>query len=82
MPGRLPIWASAAEVAREHGVFGTAKILHLEYGQLKRLAESPAAGASPRSLAPYRSAAPRSDESWEQSYEAVQERSYRGEPNL
>jgi hypothetical protein len=40
--GRLPTpdspWASAAELAREHEVFGTAKILRLEYGQLKRLA--------------------------------------------
>jgi hypothetical protein len=40
--GRLPIpdalWASAAELAREHGVFRTAKILRLEYGKLKRLA--------------------------------------------
>jgi hypothetical protein len=44
--GRLPIpaalWASAAEVAREHGVFRTAKILHLEYGKLKRMSESAA----------------------------------------
>jgi hypothetical protein len=44
--GRLPIpaaWrASAADVAREHGVFRTAKILHLEYGKLKRMAESAA----------------------------------------
>jgi hypothetical protein len=42
--GRLPIpaalWASAAEVAREHGIFRTAKILRLEYGKLKRMAES------------------------------------------
>jgi hypothetical protein len=42
--GRLPIpealWASAAAVAREHGVFRTAKILRLEYGKLKRMAES------------------------------------------
>jgi hypothetical protein len=42
--GRLPIpeglWASAAEVAREHGVFRTAKVLHLEYGKLKRMVES------------------------------------------
>ena len=42
--GRLPIpealWAAAAEVAREHGVFRTAKILHLEYGKLKRMAAS------------------------------------------
>jgi hypothetical protein len=42
--GRLPIperlWASAAELAREHGVFRTAKVLRLEYGKLKRMAES------------------------------------------
>jgi hypothetical protein len=41
--GRLPIpeglWASAAAVAREHGVFRTAKVLRLEYGKLKRMAE-------------------------------------------
>ncbi len=40
--GRMPIpdslWASAAELAREHGVFRTAKVLRLEYGKLKRLA--------------------------------------------
>jgi hypothetical protein len=44
--GRLPIpealWTSAAAVAREHGVFRTAKILRLEYGKLKRMAESDA----------------------------------------
>ena len=42
--GRLPIpkalWASAAEVAREHGVFRTAKILRLEYAKLKRMTRS------------------------------------------
>jgi hypothetical protein len=41
--GRLPIpeslWASAAHLAREHGVFRTAQVLHLEYGKLKRLAD-------------------------------------------
>ena len=40
---RLPIpeklWALAAQVAREHGVFRTAKVLRLEYGKLKRMAE-------------------------------------------
>jgi len=40
---RLPIpeklWASAAQVAREHGVFRTAKVLRLEYGKLKRMVE-------------------------------------------
>jgi hypothetical protein len=52
--GRLPIpealWASAAAVAREHGVFRTAKILRLEYGKLKRMAESDA--PAKRALAP------------------------------
>jgi hypothetical protein len=42
--GRLPIpeglWASAAAVAREHGVFRTAKVLRLEYSKLKRMAEA------------------------------------------
>jgi hypothetical protein len=52
--GRLPIperlWASAAEVAREHGVCSTAKVLHLEYSKLKRLAEG--AVVSRRPIAP------------------------------
>jgi len=42
--GRLPIpqplWNAAAKMAREHGVFRTAKALHLEYGKLKRLSEA------------------------------------------
>lgn len=42
--GRLPIperlWTAAAELAREHGVFTTAKALHLEYGKLKQLADA------------------------------------------
>jgi len=42
--GRLPIpegwWASAAAVAREHGVFRTAQVWRLEYGKLKRMAEA------------------------------------------
>ena len=49
--GRLPIpeklWASAAAVAREHGVFRTAKVLRLEYGKLKRMAESADRNAQP-----------------------------------
>jgi hypothetical protein len=40
--GRLPIpeplWAAAAGLARQHGVFRIAKALHLEYGKLKELA--------------------------------------------
>jgi hypothetical protein len=42
--GRLPIperlWVAAVRLAREHGVFHTAKALRLEYGKLKRLLES------------------------------------------
>ena len=42
--GRLPIpavlWAWAADVAREHGVFRTAKTLRLEHGELKRMVAS------------------------------------------
>jgi hypothetical protein len=42
--GRLPIpeplWAAAAELAREHGIYPTAKALHLEYGKLKQRAEA------------------------------------------
>ena len=51
--GRLPIpkrlWAAAVELAREHGVFHTAKALRLEYGKLKQLLES--SGAVKRSRA-------------------------------
>jgi hypothetical protein len=40
---RLPIpdalWAAATEAAREHGMFRTAEVLHLDYGKLKRMAE-------------------------------------------
>ena len=47
---RLPIperlWASAAQSAREHGVFRTAKVLRLEYSKLKRMVE--AAPPSPK----------------------------------
>jgi hypothetical protein len=44
-PGvRLPIpprlWKAAAQVAREYGVCRTAQVLHVEYGKLKRMAES------------------------------------------
>lgn len=42
--GRWPIpqrlWAAAVELAREHGVFQTAKILRLDYSKLKQLLES------------------------------------------
>src|SRR5271157_4966630 len=38
IPKRL--WAAAAELARQHGVFPTAKVLRLEYGKLKQLVEA------------------------------------------
>ncbi len=48
---RLPIpealWSSAAQLAREHGVFRTAKVLRLEYGKLRRMAETVAPGLQP-----------------------------------
>ncbi len=52
--GRLPIperlWAAATELAKEHGVCRTAQVLHLEYGKLRRLAES--AGSVRRATGP------------------------------
>ncbi len=52
--GRLPIperlWTAAAELAREHGVFKTAKLLRLDYNKLKSMAES--TGPIPRSGTP------------------------------
>ena len=48
--GRLPtpagLWASAAAVAREYGVFRTAKVLRLEYGKLKRMVELSGPGSA------------------------------------
>jgi hypothetical protein len=35
------LWKAAAEAAREHGVFRTGQVLHLEYGKLKRVMNSP-----------------------------------------
>ena len=53
-PGRPPIpeplWAAAAELAREHGVFRTAQVLCLDYNKLKRRAGS--TGALVRRTAP------------------------------
>ena len=53
---RLPIpaalWAAAVVVAREHGVFGTAKVLRLEYGKLKRMVESVATAPGTTSRTP------------------------------
>src|SRR5208282_5178079 len=59
--GRLPIpkglWAAAVELARQHGVFPTAKVLRLEYGKLKQLVE--AAGPVARNRGAKAPAAPR-----------------------
>ena len=46
------LWAAAAVLAREHGVCRTAQILHLEYGKLKRLAQSGSAAASAKASPP------------------------------
>ena len=35
-----PLWTAAAVVAREHGVFRTSKVLHLEFNKLKGFVES------------------------------------------
>jgi len=60
--GRLPIpeplWAAAAEVAREQGVFPTAKALRLEYGKLKQRVEA-AGPAAKRQVAKAPAAGPR-----------------------
>ena len=47
LPIPEPLWAAAAEVAREHGVFRAAKALHLEYGKLKRMVEASPAPVRP-----------------------------------
>jgi hypothetical protein len=49
IPKRL--WKAATELAREHGVFPTAKVLRLEYGKLKQLMEAP---RHPETTAPAR----------------------------
>jgi len=34
------LWVAAATVAREHGVFRTSKVLHLEFNRLKEFVQS------------------------------------------
>lgn len=43
---RIPerLWRAATELAREHGLFHTAKALHLDYGKLKQLLEAASPG--------------------------------------
>ena len=41
------LWTSAAEAAREHGVYRTAKVLRLESGKLKRAMEATASNGRP-----------------------------------
>jgi hypothetical protein len=40
LPIPAPLWAADAEVAREHGLFRTAKTLRLEHNKLKRMVAS------------------------------------------
>lgn len=46
LPIPEPLWAAAAQAAREHGVFRAAKVLR-EYGKLKRMVESAPAPVGP-----------------------------------
>ena len=41
------LWTSAAEAAREHGIYRTAKVLRLECGKLKRAMEAAPSGGRP-----------------------------------
>ncbi|HEX3822668.1 MAG TPA: hypothetical protein VHW45_20220 [Candidatus Sulfotelmatobacter sp.] len=51
--GRRPIpeslWALASELARQHGVFGTAQVLRLDYTKLKGRMQGTASAAPPTS---------------------------------
>lgn len=40
MPIPKPLWAAAGAIAREHGIFRTSKVLHLEFNKLKEFAQS------------------------------------------
>src|ERR1700694_3044603 len=47
------LWAMAAQLARRHGIYPTARVLGLEYNKLKRLSQqSNEAAKSPLSLPP------------------------------
>jgi len=46
----VSLWSAAAELAREHGVFKTAKLLRLDYNKLKSMSES--TGPIPDSVTP------------------------------
>ena len=50
--GRSPLpealWRAAGEAAKEHGVFRTGQVLHLEYGKLKRVMEATVAQPASR----------------------------------
>jgi hypothetical protein len=54
--GRLAIpetlWTAAAESAREHGVFRTAKVLRLEYAKLKQMTRSMGTGKAAKTKPP------------------------------
>ena len=47
LPIPEPLWAAAAQTAREHGVFRTAKVLRLDYSKLKRMVENAPAPVRP-----------------------------------
>ncbi len=41
------LWAGAVRLARRHGLYQTARALHVDYGSLKRRVEAPPMGARP-----------------------------------
>lgn len=46
------LWGAAADLARQHGIYPTAKALHLEYGKLKQRVEGVGAAKRRRVKAP------------------------------
>ncbi len=48
-PMPAPLWAAAIALARQHGLYTTARALHLDYGSLKKRLDTAGAGhvASP-----------------------------------
>ena len=46
-PMPAPLWAAAIALARQHGLYTTARALHLDYGSLKKRLDRAGAGRGP-----------------------------------
>lgn len=46
-PMPAPLWAAAIALARQHGLYTTARALHLDYGSLKKRLDTAGAGRVP-----------------------------------